>query len=59
MLIGIRRAGKSTHLKDFLTNSVSDKTLVCYLDFADDRLVDLQHEEPGQITDAYYQLHVI
>ena len=27
------------------------------MDFADDRLVSLQHEEPAQIADAYYQLY--
>lgn len=56
VLLGIRRAGKSTYLKDFINASVSDKTLICYLDFADDRLVELQTEEPAQISDAYYQL---
>ena len=56
VLIGIRRSGKSTYLKDFINAVVIDKTLICHLDFADDRLVELQYEEPAQIADAYYQL---
>lgn len=57
VLIGIRRCGKSTYIQDFIANNVSDKNAVCWLDFADDRLVALQTEEPAQIADAYYQLY--
>ncbi|MBQ9538680.1 MAG: ATP-binding protein [Treponema sp.] len=57
VLIGIRRAGKSTYIRKFIADTVRDKELVCWLDFADDRLIALQSEEPGQIADAYYQLY--
>ena len=57
VLIGIRRAGKSTYIRKLIADAVSDKEAVCWLDFADDRLIALQTEEPGQIADAYYQLY--
>ena len=56
VLIGIRRCGKSTYIRKLLSETIEDKTLVCWFDFADDRLVALQNEEPAQIADAYYQL---
>lgn len=57
VLIGIRRCGKSTYIQNLLENSISDKSLICWIDFADDRLTPLQAEEPAQIADAYYQLY--
>ena len=57
VLIGIRRCGKSTYIQNLLENSISDKSLICWIDFADDRLTSLQTEEPAQIADAYYQLY--
>lgn len=56
VLIGMRRVGKSTYIRKLLADTVADKTQVCWLDFADDRLVKLQTEPPAQIADAYYQL---
>ena len=56
VLIGIRRCGKSTYIRKLLADTIEDKTLICWLDFADDRLVALQNEPPAQIADAYYQL---
>jgi hypothetical protein len=57
VLIGIRRCGKSTYIRNLVSSEVDDKSLVCHIDFADDRLVSLQTEEPAQIADAYYQLY--
>ena len=57
VLMGIRRAGKSTYIRKLIADAVPDKEDVCWLDFADDRLIALQTEEPGQIADAYYQLY--
>ena len=57
VLMGIRRAGKSTYIRKLIADTVPDKESVCWLDFADDRLIALQSEEPGQIADAYYQLY--
>ena len=57
VLIGIRRCGKSTYIHDYISNTVTDKNSICWIDFADDRLSSLQIEEPAQIADAYYQLY--
>lgn len=57
VLIGIRRCGKSTYIRTLLADTIADKSLVCWLDFADDRLAALQGEAPAQIADAYYQLY--
>lgn len=53
VLIGIRRCGKSTYIQNLLENSISDKSLIRWIDFADGRLTSLQAEEPAQIADAY------
>ncbi len=58
--VGVRRCGKSTYLfqvMDSLLKQGVSRENICYLNFFDDRLHDLQHEGLGQITEAYYSLY--
>lgn len=58
--MGVRRCGKSTYLfqviKALLKNGVSREN-ICYINFFDDRLHELQHEGLSQIIEAYYSLY--
>src|SRR3990167_5672343 len=58
--VGVRRCGKSTYLfqvmKSLFEKKISREN-ICYLNFFDDRLHNLQHEALGQIIEAYYSLY--
>jgi predicted AAA+ superfamily ATPase len=57
--IGVRRSGKSTYMfqmmKRLLAGGVPQENLL-YLNFFDDRLHDLRHDNLGLILEAYYSL---
>jgi len=59
VIIGVRRCGKTCYLLNYvhgLLRDGVDKTRICHIDFADDRLMELmKSEEPGIIADAYYR----
>lgn len=59
-LIGIRRCGKTTVMlqreKEILSQGISRKA-ICFIDFSDDRLIELRHGQPGIVADAYYSLY--
>jgi predicted AAA+ superfamily ATPase len=61
VIIGVRRCGKTCYLLNYvhgLLRDGVDKTRICHIDFADDRLMELmKSEEPGIIADAYYELY--
>lgn len=58
--IGVRRSGKSTYLHQriqrLLDSGVSRRNIL-YLNFFDDRLHPLRHENLGVIAEAYYALY--
>ncbi|OQB40480.1 MAG: hypothetical protein BWY09_00770 [Candidatus Hydrogenedentes bacterium ADurb.Bin179] len=58
--IGVRRSGKSTYLHQriqrLLDSGVSRQNIL-YLNFFDDRLHPLRHENLGVIAEAYYALY--
>lgn len=58
--IGVRRSGKSTYLfqliRDFEERGISRKN-VLYLNFFDDRLHNLRHENLALVLEAYYSLY--
>ena len=58
-LIGIRRCGKTTVMlqreKEILSQGISRKA-ICFIDFSDDRLIELRHGQPGIVADAYNSL---
>lgn len=58
--IGVRRSGKSTFMfqliKKLYDSGVSRKNIL-YLNFFDDRLHSLQHENLGVILEAYFSLY--
>ena len=58
--IGVRRSGKSTfmfQLMKKLQNSGVSRQNILYLNFFDDRLHNLQHENLGLILEAYFSLY--
>ena len=59
ILMGIRRCGKTTLMyqreKELLASGVARKA-ICFIDFSDDRLIELRTGQPGIIADAYYSL---
>lgn len=58
--IGVRRSGKSTFLYQEVQRLLDRGVLrenICFLNFFDDRLHQLQHESPGVVRDAYYALY--
>lgn len=58
--IGVRRSGKSTFLFQLMKRlrdaGVSPRNIL-YLNFFDDRLHRLRHENPGVIAEAYFSLY--
>jgi len=58
--IGVRRSGKSTYLfqviQGLLDGGVARQNIL-YLNFFDDRLHNLRHENLGQIAEAYYSIY--
>ena len=59
-LIGIRRCGKTTVMlqreKEILSQGI-DRKAICFIDFSDDRLIELRDGQPGIVADAYYSLY--
>lgn len=58
--IGVRRSGKSTfmfQLIERLRNSGVSRQNILYLNFFDDRLHNLQYENPGMVLEAYFSLY--
>lgn len=58
--IGVRRSGKSTFMFQImkkLQDSGVDRRNILYLNFFDDRLHSLQHNNLGVITEAYFSLY--
>ncbi len=58
--IGARRSGKSTFLFQIIQRLLQGgvpRENILYVNFFDDRLHDLQHTRPGQISEAYYSLY--
>ncbi|MGB3976199.1 MAG: AAA family ATPase [bacterium] len=58
--IGVRRSGKSTYMFQIiqrLLNSGVSRHNILYLNFFDDRLHNLRHNNLGLITEAYYSLY--
>ncbi len=60
VFIGVRRSGKSTYLyqriQRLLDTGVPQENIL-YLNFFDDRLHNLRHENLGLIAEAYYSLY--
>ncbi|MCF8108858.1 MAG: ATP-binding protein, partial [Desulfohalobiaceae bacterium] len=60
VLMGVRRSGKSTYLfqiMDRLLREGLSRENILYINFFDDRLHNLQQENLGLITEAYYSLY--
>lgn len=60
VIIGVRRAGKSTYLYQIMQRLLQEgvpKENILYLNFFDDRLHNLQYESLGIITEAYFSLY--
>lgn len=58
--IGVRRSGKSTfmfQLMEKLQNTGVSRQNILYLNFFDDRLHSLRHDNLGIISEAYYSLY--
>ena len=58
--IGVRRSGKSTFMFQImkkLQNSGVDRQNILYLNFFDDRLHSLQHDNLGVILEAFFSLY--
>jgi len=58
--IGVRRSGKSTfmfQLMKKLQDSAVSRQNILYLNFFDDRLHSLQHDNLGVILEAYFSLY--
>ena len=60
VLMGVRRSGKSTYLFQVMERLLREglpRENILYINFFDDRLHQLQQENLGLITEAYYSLY--
>ncbi len=58
--IGVRRSGKSTYLFQVIERLLASgvpRQNILYLNFFDDRLHNLRHDNLGLITEAYYSIY--
>jgi len=58
--IGVRRSGKSVFMFQLIKRLLDagiPRQNILYLNFFDDRLYSLQHENPGVILEAYFSLY--